>query len=80
MLEMSPAHGVIPNAVPVALEPHPACVQGRQGFLGVEQRLALQGNFDDVMRRCTAGPCATAPGCTEGLWSPRIIGDTCRTS
>ena len=34
-LEMGPPFGVVSAPVAMALEPHSACIQGRQGLLGV---------------------------------------------
>ena len=56
MVEMSLAHGVISNTVPVAVEPHPARIQGRHGYSRVEHRLVLQGNLRHVTRRLLAAP------------------------
>ena len=50
-LEMGPPFGVVPDPVAVALELHSARIQGRQGLLGVQERLALQRNFGDIPRR-----------------------------
>ena len=60
-LERSLAHGVISNTLPVALEPQTVDAQGKQGFSGVEQRLVVQGNLRDVMRRPPPEPLDLAP-------------------
>ena len=56
-LEMGPLLGIIPDSVAVALEPHSARIQGRQGLPGVQARLAVQWDFGDIprgprLRRC----------------------------
>ena len=55
-LEMGPPFGVVSDPVGVALEPHSARIQGRQGLLGVQERLAVQWDFGDVLRGAPAAP------------------------
>ena len=58
---MCPPYGVVPDTVDVALEPHSARIQGRQGFPGVQDRLAVQGNSRDIPRGPPAAPLHLSP-------------------
>ena len=58
---MKLARRVVSKSVPVALDPHLACVQGRQGFLWVEQRLVCHEDLHDVARWSPAVPLNFAP-------------------
>ena len=60
-LEMGPPVGVVPYSVAVAVEPHAAQVQGRYRLPGVEERLAIQGDFSDIPRGASAAPLHLLP-------------------
>ena len=58
---MGPVYSVIPNTVPVALQPHWVDIQGKQGFCGVEQRLAVQWNLRNIAWSSPASPLDLLP-------------------
>ena len=60
---MGPPFGVVPDPVAVALEPHSARIQGRQGFLGFRSTLLSNGILEisragGRLRRCTSRHCS----------------------
>ena len=69
--EVGPVYWVIPNAVHVAMEPHPVDIQGGQGFSGVERCLAVQWNFRDITRAALLDLAPLLRGAPE---VPRLLG------
>ena len=55
-LEMGPPFGVVLDPVVVALEPHSARIEGRQGLPRVAERPALQWDCGDMPREASAAP------------------------
>ena len=61
LLEVRPPYGVVPDTVAVALKLHAANVHGRQGLPGVQERLAVDGDFRDISRGSPAAPLDLLP-------------------
>ena len=74
MVEVDPPYGVVPDTVTVALELHAASIQGSQGLPGVQERLAVQGDFRDIPRGAPAAQLHLPPMLRGAPEVPGLLG------